>query len=104
MRRYPLVKQLRNPHNYFKDHMAERLGLELTETFCMWLRSIPLQGTTYLACLEEIIAGLEAHCAASPVAQKNEEFQGIVAGFCEQRPAPPMRCRVTDETDHVSCD
>ena len=36
---FPLVKQERNPHNYFKDHMVERVGLEHTETFCEWLRA-----------------------------------------------------------------
>ena len=37
---FPLVKQERNPHNYFKDHQAERVGLEHTQTFCEWLREV----------------------------------------------------------------
>jgi len=75
---YPLVKQERNPHNYFKDHQMERHGLEFTEVFCEWLRELDLKGTTYLQCLEEVIAGIEAKCAASTVAQ---EFKDYVTGF-----------------------
>ncbi len=29
--------------NYFKDHMAERVGLEFGQVFCEWLREIPLK-------------------------------------------------------------
>ena len=44
---FPLVKQERNPHNYFKDHQAERIGLEHTETFCAWLREVCLRLRPY---------------------------------------------------------
>uniref|UniRef100_A0A6U4M738 Uncharacterized protein n=1 Tax=Hemiselmis andersenii TaxID=464988 RepID=A0A6U4M738_HEMAN len=75
---YPIVKQERNPHNYFKDHMAERHGLEFTQTFCRWLRAIKLKGTTYLECLSEVLDGVEAACGASDAAH---EFKDFVAGF-----------------------
>ena len=48
-----------------------------------WLRSIPLKGETYLTCLEEVIAGIEAACAADDQAQKNNELTNFVAGFCK---------------------
>jgi hypothetical protein len=88
---YPIVKQLRNPHNYFKDHQAERHGLELTEHFCSWLRAIPLKGTTYLDCMVEIMSGIEEAAKKSELVQKNGEFKEYVAGFGElhsQAPGP----------------
>jgi len=88
---YPIVKQLRNPHNYFKDHQAERHGLELTEHFCSWLRAIPLKGTTYLDCMVEIMSGVEEAAKKSELVQKNDEFKGFIAGFGEfhaQAPSP----------------
>ncbi|EKX51750.1 hypothetical protein GUITHDRAFT_150797 [Guillardia theta CCMP2712] len=75
---FPLVKQERNPHNYFNDHQAERIGLEFTETFCEWLREAPLKGTTYLACLGEIVAWLQQKAEGA----SNEQFKDQVFGFC----------------------
>lgn len=85
---YPIVKQLRNPHNYFKDHQAERHGLELTEHFCSWLRAMDLKGTCYLDCMVEIMAGIEEAAKKSDIVQKNQEFQGFIEGFGELD-APP---------------
>ena len=47
---FPLVKQERNPHNYFKDHQAERIGLEHTHTFCEWLREVKPAEARVAAC------------------------------------------------------
>lgn len=75
---FPLVKQERNPHNYFKDHMVERVGLEYTEVFCEWLRAIKFTGKTYLACLEELVAALEQRVLEAGIAP---EFKEQVLGF-----------------------
>lgn len=56
---HPLVRQKRNPHNYFKDFDNERLGMELTDTFVAALRSIELQGHDYQTCFAEIATALE---------------------------------------------
>ena len=81
---FPLVKQERNPHNYFADHRAEEhgtaatrlvlaaanvvatlkiwglgrcAGLEFTDRFCEWLRAMTLTGSTYFECFQEVTAG-----------------------------------------------
>eukprot|EP00286_Rhodomonas_abbreviata_P007093 CAMPEP_0181335434 /NCGR_PEP_ID=MMETSP1101-20121128/26829_1 /TAXON_ID=46948 /ORGANISM="Rhodomonas abbreviata, Strain Caron Lab Isolate" /LENGTH=375 /DNA_ID=CAMNT_0023445553 /DNA_START=8 /DNA_END=1135 /DNA_ORIENTATION=- len=80
----PLVKQERNPHNYFRDHMAERVGLEHTETFCAWLRDISLSGTTYLGCLGEVVEGLRTRCEAAGV---HPELTAHTQGFLKSQEA-----------------
>lgn len=55
---HPLVRQKRNPHNYFKDFDNERMGMELTDAFVATLRDIPLAGQRYGECFGEIIEAL----------------------------------------------
>lgn len=50
----PLVKQERNPHNYWRDLDAERYGHALTLRFVEALASIRLSGADYRACYAEI--------------------------------------------------
>ncbi len=50
----PLVRQVRNPHNVWKDLDTERNGMILTDDFCEALRSITLRRSTYHECLAEI--------------------------------------------------
>ncbi len=54
----PLVRQLRNPHNLWKDLDNERNGMIMTDDYCAALRAIPLRGTTYHGCFGEIVRGL----------------------------------------------
>eukprot|EP00290_Baffinella_frigidus_P006617 CAMPEP_0180124328 /NCGR_PEP_ID=MMETSP0986-20121125/4591_1 /TAXON_ID=697907 /ORGANISM="non described non described, Strain CCMP2293" /LENGTH=370 /DNA_ID=CAMNT_0022063657 /DNA_START=35 /DNA_END=1147 /DNA_ORIENTATION=- len=76
---FPLVKQERNPHNYFKDHQAERIGLEHTADFCRWLRAVPLTGKTYLGCLVELIEGLTTAFEASELPEEGKaQMRGFV--------------------------
>ena len=81
---FPLVKQERNPHNYFKDHQAERIGLEHTETFCSWLREVELTGGTYLVCLEQLVAALQDRISRDGV---NVELKSHVEGFLKSQTA-----------------
>ena len=51
----PIVRQDRNPHNYFKDFDAESVGMQLTDRVCLWLRSVELTGNSYADCFKEIL-------------------------------------------------
>lgn len=81
---FPLVKQERNPHNYFKDHQAERIGLEHSETFCQWLREIKFTASTYLSCLEELVAAMEKKAESEGV---HAELKSHVGGFLKSQNA-----------------
>jgi hypothetical protein len=54
----PLVKQERNPHNYWRDLDNERYGHALTLRFVETLATIPLAGKDYRACYAEITDAL----------------------------------------------
>lgn len=56
---FPLVKQDRNPHDLWIDADHERLGLQLSDIFCQWLREIPLTAENYYDCTIELMAGLK---------------------------------------------
>lgn len=55
----PLVKQDRNPHDLWVDADHERLGMQLTDIFCVWLRETPLTASNYYDCTVELIKGLK---------------------------------------------
>jgi hypothetical protein len=55
----PIVKQERNPHNYWKDLDAESMGMILTEKFTDILRSIELTGKNYGDCYRELTKKLD---------------------------------------------
>ena len=54
----PLVKQERNPHNYWRDLDMERYGHALTLRFVEALASLPLTGADYRTCYAELAAAL----------------------------------------------
>lgn len=56
----PLVKQIRNDHDYWVDAYAEEMGTKMTTDFCKWLRSIELTKSTYLECAVELFDKLKA--------------------------------------------
>jgi len=56
----PLVRQERNPHNYWKDLDQERHGHALTLRFVDALSTIALKGKTYAECYTEIVKALPA--------------------------------------------
>ncbi len=53
---FPLVKQERNPHNYFVDHEKEKVGLEMCDSFTDLLKTVVFKGTTFAECYGELIA------------------------------------------------
>ena len=50
----PVVKQERNPHNYWRDFDLERYGLALNMRFMEALQDVKLSGKDYRACYAEI--------------------------------------------------
>ncbi len=50
----PIVKQERNPHNYWRDFDQERYGLALNMRFVEALRKVKLLGKDYRACYAEL--------------------------------------------------
>lgn len=53
----PLVRQIRNPHNLWKDLEDERLNNRATDSFVQLLREVPLTERTYAGALEELLDG-----------------------------------------------
>lgn len=51
---YPVVRQKRNPHNYFADLDNERMGMELTPKFTSWLRGVRFTEMSYAGCFREL--------------------------------------------------
>jgi hypothetical protein len=56
----PLVRQERNPHDYWRDLDQEREPMRLTDRLCAALREIELRSSDYGACFGEIWQGLLA--------------------------------------------
>lgn len=50
----PLVRQERNPHNYWKDLAKEDMGMILTQRFVEMLGSILLTGASYSDCYKDL--------------------------------------------------
>ena len=57
---HPLVRQERNPHDYWIDLEKERDGMRLSDAFCGYLRAIKFAGTSYSDCYREAIDGLRS--------------------------------------------
>lgn len=57
----PLVKQVRNEHDYWVDAYSEEMGTKMTTDFCRWLREIELTEHSYLACGIELFEKLKRH-------------------------------------------
>lgn len=64
---HPMVRQVRNPHNYFKDFEAERLGMQMTDRVCDRLRKITFTGSDYTSCMREIITAMDTWIAEEGV-------------------------------------
>lgn len=78
----PIVRQERNPHNYWKDLDNERLGHALTLRFVDALSSIRLVKKDYAACYGEIIATLPAAMAEKKLTEPEQKFiDGMLAGM-----------------------
>lgn len=79
----PIVRQLRNPHNYFNDFDAERLGLETNDVFIEALRACPVSpdgyGASFAAIAAELPARIEESCRAA--GQDATRFARVVEGM-----------------------
>ena len=63
-------------------------GLEFTDRFCEWLRAMPLKGTTYFQCFQEVTEGLK-QCLASEPNLKPEKV-AFLTGFIQAFLAPSL--------------
>lgn len=72
----PLVRQERNPHNYWKDLDSERAGHAHTLRFVDALSTIELKGKTYAACYAEIAANLPAAFKMQSINDQEQRFLG----------------------------
>jgi hypothetical protein len=71
----PLVRQERNPHNYWRDLDNERYGHALTLRFVETLATIPLAGQEYMTCYADITNALPgAMSARTDVTSAEREF------------------------------
>lgn len=62
----PLVRQIRNDHDYWVDARAEEMGTKMTTDFCQWLRQIKLSGNTYLESGIELMSKLKELIDSQP--------------------------------------
>lgn len=70
----PIVRQKRNPHNYWKDLDQERYGQALTLRFVEALSSIALKKKNYTACYGEIITALPKILNEQRLKQTEQQF------------------------------
>jgi hypothetical protein len=77
----PLVRQDRNPHDYWKDLDQERPAMRVTDRLCAALRQIRLSGTDYGACFGEIEAGLRQWVDEPEVLAEDEK--SLMVGFLD---------------------
>jgi len=79
----PFVRQIRNPHDLWRDLDAERAGMQMTDQFCEVLRGIKLRGSTYHACYAELLDGLlrnwtlPSSCPAAWTEMRDRTLTGI---------------------------
>jgi glycosyltransferase involved in cell wall biosynthesis len=71
----PLVRQERNPHDYFKDLDAERFGLEANDVFLDGLRSCTLSTGDYAGAYAEIAEQFPERISHDP------RFDKVAEGF-----------------------
>ena len=62
---HPLVTQVRNPHNLWKDLDAERAGMELTDRLVQILRQVPVTSGSYSSSYADVSERLPGELSAS---------------------------------------
>lgn len=62
----PLVRQPRNPHDLWKDLDDELLNNRATDAFVDLLRAVPLESSSYIDALEELLSGALARLESAP--------------------------------------
>lgn len=69
----PLVRQNRNPHNYWKDLAKEGMGMILTQRF-IGLLNIELKSDNYQDCYKEIVKELKQNVEKIQWAQEEDTY------------------------------
>ncbi len=79
----PMVRQERNPHNYWRDLDMERYGHALTLQFVETLASLPLSGTDYRTCYAELADALPAALLSNEKLKEDERafIEGYATGM-----------------------
>ncbi len=77
----PIVRQERNPHNYWKDLDNERYGHALTLRFTQVLDSIDLEGKDYGECYAELVDSLPT--TFTSLGKLSDVEDAFVAGYFE---------------------
>jgi hypothetical protein len=79
----PLVRQKRNPHNYFKDFDAERFGMECNDVFLQALKSCRVTARDYKGAFVDISRQFSAEItrACEAVGKDVELFENVIKGF-----------------------
>ena len=80
---FPLVRQERNPHNYFNDLKKEQLGMELTDSLVDGMRELELTGADYRECFIEIIDWLAGWAKENELLESNHEYREQVGKMIE---------------------
>jgi hypothetical protein len=78
----PLVRQERNPHDYWKDLEQERYGHRLTMRFVEGLASLSLKGRSYKGCFAELTDMLPRMSAQEGLTDNERAFlEGLFKGM-----------------------
>jgi predicted SAM-dependent methyltransferase len=80
---FPLVRQERNPHNYFNDLKKEQLGMELTDELVEGLRGFELTGIDYQECFVEITDWLVGWVRENELLQNNDQYRDQIEKMIE---------------------
>ncbi len=78
----PLVRQIRNPHDLWRDLEDETCNNRATDRFVALLRSIPLSAPTYVGALEQLLRGGLAGMSA--LADVPEDQRNMMQRFFEE--------------------
>lgn len=77
----PLVRQVRNPHNYWQDIDDEKVGAQATEPLVELLRSAKLTGKDYHECLGELISHIKINRTIIDSCPRDQKE--MLAGFTD---------------------
>jgi SAM-dependent methyltransferase len=80
---FPLVKQERNPHNYFNDLKKEQLGMELSDDLVDSMKELELTGADYQECFIEITDWLMGWAKENELLQNNDQYRDQVEKMIE---------------------
>jgi hypothetical protein len=79
---HPVVVQERHPHDLWLDLERERVGQQLTDRFCQWLRGVTLTETTWVGAVGQLMAGISKGLDGDDSLNQEQRayLQGYLAG------------------------